>query len=641
MRTAGTLYLLEMTVLATAIAGLLYFSYFQLAPWIWAQSLPFSSEQTLPWIRPWVAERDGIELYALYVLMFLDLLCIYALSRLWDRLAEHPVRYLIAVPLVATALMFIASLGFHPPMSNISERALPDILGAALEVIAVVLPIIVVLYILQQRSPGWVLPAVSLLLFPVCFIATSPIEWYDYQYILAPALRLFHGAAIADIYFQYDLLFSLLGWAWMEVGLEINSFQVVAQTFYYLLLMGLFAFSRHWFADKRLAVFLLVALVLVRIYPGMFDAAHSIQTTPLRLDLWFVLLALVYFKGAHHWSAGLFCGLMLLLHHNFGIIYSAAYIQLLLTLSVIDMRLITGRKLAGITTALTGTLRKNSAGLVFMLAGFVMHYLLFRNPDIPGEFSFQNLGIGFLQIATDSFYWYVLMLTGLTFLLLIRLRTILSTNYFAAGFFLIYLAIGNSLYFFGRSHENNIINIAAVLLLMFFLLLDLVGSFLAERSLHDASGVPAKIFMRRNGMIIAALAFIASIAVWYGDSITVKAGIQVRNAFANQFIYPSEITQEALLPVIEKVRAIAGDDRKVYFVGDNDFLLDYYGGYAPVGYYNPVYAWISKREFIMFMQGLLDQGYYLVVDNGIARELLASAHFANSVNIGGRWMVWK
>jgi len=52
--------------------------------------------------------------------------------------------------------------------------------------------------------------------------------------------------------------------------------------------------------------------------------------------------------------------------------------------------------------------------------------------------------------------------------------------------------------------------------------------------------------------------------------------------------------------------------------------LDYYGGYAPVGYYNPVYAWISKREFNKFLQGLADQGYYLVVDNGLAKEVLSS-----------------
>lgn len=627
--------LLEIAVLATAVAGLLYLGYFQLAPWIWNQNQPLKPAEITLWVLPWVEERDGIELYALYALMFLNLFSAYALSCGWHRLAGRSARYILVLPFVV-ACVFIGSIGFHPPMNTFADRAVPDIFARSFMVMSVILPIIALLYYLQQRATYWALAVAAFLLIPVCFISTAPIEWYDYSFILGPALRLFHGAGVSEIYFQYDLLLSLIGLAWMKLRLDLNSFQVIGQCAYYLLLLGVFAFSRRWFLDKRLSVFLLIALVLVRIYAGPGDVVHSFQLTPLRLDMWLILLMLVYFKGPYHWSAGLFCGLMLLLHKSFGIIYSAAYIQLLLTLCVIDTAMIPGKLIETASTALNTFFKKNHRNLVIILAGAATQYLLFRNADVQGDFNIVSLVMGFIKIATNSFYWYMVAVSGLSFVLLLRLRDRVLGNYLATGFCLIYLAIGNSLYFFGRSHENNIINISAILLLLFFLLIDLAGYFLV-----NTSGKLEKPFLYRNLTIIVSLAFIASITIWYGDRITDKAATQARNAGKGQFIYPSEVSEQDVLNTIAEVKSVTGDNPKVYFVGDNDFLLNYYGGYAPVGYYNPVYAWISKREFNKFLQRLVDQGYYLVVDNGLAQEVLSSINIVNYRYLQGCVVAWK
>jgi hypothetical protein len=298
--------------------------------------------------------------------------------------------------------------------------------------------------------------------------------------------------------------------------------------------------------------------------------------------------------------------------------------------------MIPGKPIETASSALHFFFKKNHRNLAMILAGALAQYLLFRNAHVPGDFSIVSLGIGFIKIAANSFYWYVVAVTGLAFVLLLRLRARVPGNYLAAGFCLIYLAIGNSLYFFGRSHENNIINISAILLLLFFLLLDIAGRFVG-----NPSGAPAKPFIHRNLAIIIALAFITSITIWYGDSITDKAAIQARNAGKGQFIYPSEVPEQDVLNTIAEVKSVTGDYPRVYFVGDNDFLSNYYGGYAPVGYYNPVYAWISKREFNKFLQGLVDQGYYLVVDNGLAKEVLSSISTSNYRNIRGCVVAWK
>ncbi len=635
VKANSVLELLEMTVLATAVAGLLYFGYFQLAPWIWSQNLPFRPDEIAVWQFLWLEDRDGIELYALYALMFLNLIIVYVLSCEWRRLAGKLTSYFLAIPF-AVAGAYISSIGFHPPMSTIANHAMPDILEWSLMVMFVILPLTALLYYLQQRSRYLALALAALLLIPVCFISTEPIEWYDYSFMLAPALRLFNGAGISEVYMPYDLLLSLLGWVWMKLRLDLNSFQIVGQCSYYLLLLGVFAFSRSWFLDKRLPFFLLIAMVLVRVYAGPGEAVHSLQLTPIRLDLWLILLMLVHFKGPSHWSAGLFCGLMLLLHKNFGIIYSAAYIQLLLTLGALDMVMLPGKAIKTVSAALGNLFKKNYHNFALILLGALVHYLLFRNANLSEDLSFESLRISFTKITENSFYWYVVIVLGLSFTLLLKLRAKAPGNYLATGLCLIYLAIGNSLYFFGHSHENAIIVLSAVFLLLLFLLLDLAGHFLG-----NGSEKQTKSFAHRNLVIIISLIFIVSVTIWYGDNITRKAVIQARNAGKGQLIYPSTVVEQDVPNMIAAVKSITGDNRKVYFVGDNDFLLDYYGGYAPVGYYNPVYAWISKREFNKFLQGLLDQGYYLVVDNGLAQEVLSSAGISNYRYMQGYVVAWR
>lgn len=634
VKSGNAVDLLKIALVAGAIAGILYFGYFLLAPWIWNQNQPFRPDEIAVWQLLWLEDRDGVELYALYVLMFLDLFLVCFLSSKVSAFAGgyNRIFYILSIALVCA---YFGAIGFNPPMSNFHNRSVAEIFLQSAMSLFVILPVIALLYFFRKRSSYQALTVVAFLLIPACFVSTAPIEWYDYSFILAPSLKLLQGASVFNIYLPYDLLLSLFGLAWMKLQLDLNSFQVVGQCAYYLLLLGIFAFSMRWFLDKRLSVFLLITLVLVRIYAGPFDAVHAFQLTPLRIDLWLILLVLVYFKGPYHWSMGLSCGLMLLLHNKFGIIYTVAYIQLLLTLCILDANSCSGRLFKNVTSSFGRLLKRNRFNIVLIVSSALAHYLLFREVNEPSHFSFESLRISFTKISDHSFYWYVLIVSGMSFTLLMKSRSGFSSNYLAAGLILIYLAIGNSLYFFGHSHENAIIVLSAVLLVLSFLLLDLIGHYL-DNNFETA----AISFLCRNLPIVISLALIAAIVVWYGDNITHKAAIQARNAVKGQFIYPSEVSERYIRKTLAEVRSVTGNSPKVYFVGDYDFLFDFYGGYAPVGYYNPVYAWISRTEFDEFLQGLLDRGYYLVVDNGIV-DVLSAIRFSNSKGIEGRWVAWK
>jgi hypothetical protein len=481
-------------------------------------------------------------------------------------------------------------------------------------------PLIALLYYLERYSARWGIALVGLLLIPVCFLATSAISWQDYTYIFAPALRLINGAAVSDIYFQYDLLLSLLAAGWMKLNLDLNSFQILGQAAYYVAILGVFIFSAKIFQKKELAVFLLAALVLGRMYASQWDAIICFQVTPLRLDLWLPLLVLVYYLGPYHWSASLLCGFLLIVHKTFGIIYSVAYIQLLLTLCAIEYFDDMGK--SPLLQSLIRYGKRFVVPAIILATSGSVSYFLFRNPEFPNYSGYyQKIGIGFIQIAETSFYWYVPAIMSMVVILLFRLRKSLPTAYLTTGFMLTFCTIGNSIYFFGRSHEHNILNIAIVFLFLFFFLLDLIA-----RSLSEYVGSSSTLsFLRQHGVTGAAAVLIAMIIVSYSDNIATKGRLQLQGFQSARWIYPFE-WRGAFFNYIAKVKEVTNNSSKVYFMHHSDFALYYSGGYAPVGYPNPFEAWIFTKDLTRFLQGLLDNGYYLVCSPDM-KPLLAGLRY--------------
>ena len=78
--------LLETLLLSLSVTGLWYYCYYQLAPWIWSQNIPFKAEDITPWIRTSTNEHDGVEIYALYILVFVNIVIAFAISGLIGRL---------------------------------------------------------------------------------------------------------------------------------------------------------------------------------------------------------------------------------------------------------------------------------------------------------------------------------------------------------------------------------------------------------------------------------------------------------------------------------------------------------------------------------------------------------------------------
>jgi hypothetical protein len=632
----GVWHLLETVLLALSVTGLCYYCYYLLAPWIWEQNIPFNPEDITPWVLGATKEHDGVEIYALYLLVFVTIVSTFTISRFIGHLFGKNIRRIILSLCAAGAIIYCATIGFIPPMNTFSDSPLAVVILQSLLIMLVTFPLIALLYYLQLHYPRLALACAALMLLPPCFLEVSNIAWRDYTFIFAPALRLFDGAALSDIYFQYDLLPSLLAEAWMKLGLDLYTFRILGQAAYYLAILGVFMLSGKLFLKRELAVLLLAALVLGRIYASPFDITLVFQVTPMRLDLWLPLLLVVYRWGPFHWSAGLACGLLLLLAKNFGIIYSAAYLQLLMTLCAIEY--FDAEKRAPLLRSLAAYGKRCAVSVSIMATAFITSFFLFRNAEFPDYASYyQKIGIGFIQIARNSFYWYVPAIFSMAVILLIKLRKSVSSTYLSTGIMLIYCAIGNSIYFFGRSHEHNILNIAIVLLFLFFFLLDLVTRSCYEEAV-SRSAAP---FLQKNGGIVVAVALIIVMIVSYSENIATKGYTQFLNANTTKTIYTTALAlPENFRGYMAKIREVTGNNNKVFFVDEDDFSFYYYGGYAPVGYCNPFQTWIFTKDLTRYMQSLLNNGYYLVCSPTLT-HLLADLRYDIRYIVGETVIVAK
>jgi hypothetical protein len=610
-------------LISSFISCLFYQVFYYFSPIIWSMNIKIKLEECTPWVLPYFlyAERDGIEGYVLYFVMFAIIISTLLLWKIYLRLESKWARLLLLAVSILTTAFYLIGIGFHPPMVVVH----PFTYGA------------IILLFLEKISRRLVPLIITISSIPVFFVAVQPVFWADLSYIFDPALKIVHGISYSNIYFQYDILLSLIAALWLKLGIDPVWFQALGQASLYLFVMGIYLFSRRLFINKHLSIALLVSLILVKVYANIADPSVLLQVTPLRLDLWFIIVLLIYYLGLSHWSVGLVLGLFVFLHRIFGIIYFFAYIQLLFMLLALDLATaIKARRNGGFSVAEVASRHFGASvkNIFFIVLCFVLSAFILGWGDKGfAVVQYQKVGIGFLRIARESFYWYVPVLFGALFVALISKKDILPKRYFTTGLFLVFVSIGNSLYFFGRSHENNIINISGALIMCLFLLLDLIEEDMNTRG--AAVGWAAR---RRMAVKLLPYGFIMLLACCYQRNIIERIHRQYSNLKRHQLIYPL-----ADKPDFHEIKKITRNSQKVYFmISEGDFPYYYYGGYVPVGFYSPYGSWLFKKDLSIFLQGLLDKGYYLVTDEeSSVMRIMTELTYQKHTKAGKYLVVWK
>jgi hypothetical protein len=472
---------------------------------------------------------------------------------------------------------------------------------------------------MERRFPKSFLGMIAVLLIPLCFLYTTPLSFFDYNYVFAPAVRLLDGIPISQIYFQYDLLLSVIAAFLLKCGGGFAALGVFAQFSYYGLLFFLFLFAKKLYLNKSLSVLLLLALVIVKIYANLADPIQIIQVTPARLDLWILLLWIAYQRGLFSKLLSVTLGVLYICAASFGIIYFIAYILLLCTVFLTDViRDVQESKPVGplLRTTLVKYGRILLPHLGIWLLAFFIHLLMFQRIVPEAATIYSEVGVGFLPIVRTSFYWFLVPVFLISFVLLHVMRKVLADRYFGAGLFLIFLSLGSLMYFYGRSHENNLLNIGACLLVLFFLMIDLLQKYLSMG--NGNRQLQPYLWMLRM-IPVAAVVYMAGC---YSNAIEEKFAIQAGKLFALrelpiQFDNCSS-TNTAM------IQENTNHSDKVYFASlfcDSAYYFN--GNYVPISYFSPFSTWMVKKDLNDYLRSLLDKGYYIVFDNlKIRQELL-------------------
>jgi hypothetical protein len=570
--------------------------FFEWSAWIWhfKDALPVSA--FTPWARGAITTRDGIEPYVLLLMVVAHAVLTGASVAALKR-APPLVRALIVALLLVLAYRFAHIVPLRPPMREVDKRQTAVLTLVAASLLAT--------WLVRQstRRRTSIHPALWLLLVPLCFVPVGLPSLADLACILAPAARLEHGISPAEIYMQYDLLPSLLGVAWSKVGGAPLAFPLVTAACYYATLLGAFALARRLFdhAAADLAAALLTSMLLVRFYGIFIDANATPQVTPLRLELWLFLLAAAVRFGLSDWRVGLVLALLCFFSRSMGTLYVGAY-GLTLAADLVARRRATAPAERGplVADVRRAGRRAVPAALLVALA-FICARVVFGDFGSDALATYRRLGVGMLPVKQDSFYWWLLPLTGAVGWLAFSRRGLRSEKRDQARIFAVALIFINSIYFFGRSHEHNLVNLGTSFLFLFVLGVDLVWS-----ARDDDPALFCAIFRLAPWLLVAVCAY------YYSARVIHKLDAQWE-LVGRQRPLPYALATD-YSPVIDCVEIDrAAGDRRVYFFSQYDFWFYQRCGYLPEGYTQPLGLAILLDPYAEEVDHLLDRGYKVVV----------------------------
>lgn len=623
-------------LISIASTLLIYSIFYYFSEAIWSHYAHIDPMLLAPHMRGWV-DHDGIETYVMYTLVFINIcivVCMLALNEYLSKNLQNKyskfIFFSMAPLLIICAAIFFYRAGFHPPENEIGTAK------SIWDSTIIVLFSVVALIKISRLPERWSLTIIGLVLIPICFLSTSALSVFDYGFVFSPALRLNNGFGIKEIYFQYDLFMSFLAAAWMKLHLDFNSFRVIPQAAIYALILAEFILAKRLFFNKKLAYFLLATLVLVKIYAYFIDPSYCIQLTPLRLDFWVIPFIIVMWRGNYSVIIGCALALINIFHRNFGFLYSISYIEYIFVLFVLDV-FKNSINIKSIIALLKKHILLTYPNLLLIALSLTADYYIFGNVRPESALLYQQLGIGFMRISNLSFYWYVPILLAATFVLLFKQRKIVPAFYFNSGVFLILLSLANSVYFFGRSHESNVIHISGSLLFLVFLLMDLLGKKYCTET-GDKSSINTSPY-KKFAVGLMPILFIMSIAYFYSERITRNITTHAKNLYHLKFQYPIPYDKDTT-----DIRALTHNSDKVYIFSQWDFYYYYYGNYVPQGYFLPYVSWPFKKDLLLFLQNLINKNYYIVIKQDEMRyenEIVNALAYHHTTEDNVYKVIWK
>ncbi len=546
-------------------------------------------------------EHDGIERNVLLAMFLIIGPLGYMLYR-----SKWPMKLLMAVGAVLWLVFF---LEMHFFANLLTPLASGEKLRTFVEIVLLFAGTSLVWKWLYGLSPfvGRLVIAECIIL--CCFIPFGDISYYDYSYIMAPALKVMQTGKFSSAFFQYDILPSIPAMFILKRGGGPYDYRIVGQASMFMFFVASFVVGRRFFTHKSLAFLLVAMMLIVRLFMNLNDVTNAPQVTSIRLDWWLLLFAAAYWWGLNDFKLGLCLLFLLVLLNSFGVIYFVCWLLLigfLLLLQIYNNYMDEGT--LPNTQVFTGWFKTYAANIGLGLGGLALHWLITGNVVNESVSIYGAFQLGMLPVLQDSLYWYFGAVFAFSFALLLIFKNRFNDKYWNAALLLLFLFVGNSIYFFGRSHENNIVNITGSLLFVVVLCSDVLLQLFTEQG-HALN-------LKQKAVAMAPFAFIFFV-VMLADANLFAANTKSYKDYIDKRFPPYTQSFPSALD-LQVIGDVTHNSKKVYFMiyGGSDFFLYYRGNYDIPSKFMPIDTWMLKSEKIAYANKLIEQGYYVVAVKG-------------------------
>lgn len=597
--------------------------YFYFSPLIWGyNSSPI--EGLTPWIVPW-RTYEGLEIYALYSLVFVSILLTFVLEKIL-RYAHNSGESRIKFAIYATSVLLTLLLVNYSTVSNATFPRWPEESISANILSVVVLSMLMLLLYLQKKLPNITVVALCISILPIVFVATTEIITFDYSYIFFPAYQWSSGVSITDIYFQYDILIAFFAMCWMKMGMSLDSFQMIIALSYYALLITMYLVSRRIFHSKALPLIFVVFLVLIKVYFSYYGIVRYAQWSPIRLDLWMLVFLLIAFKGPFHWLIGVACGFLILLSHGFGVVYSIAYAQLIFSLLLVS---IIDRKEDSSVSAIVKRYFNGSIVSIMLIGLSLLVSKTYLSASHDYAYYYVLLGNGFERISESSSFWIFAIIIPSASLLLFGLRNQISSRYFAIGLSLVFFSAGNLIYFFGQSNEMHLYLAGTPLIFLLFILIDLAHLKISAITINGKLK-----YAKDNIDAILGVIVILTVTFFCSDNIIHNLRVQYDTVSKLHLHLQDPFSERApkIKSILADINAATNNSKNIQFYtlesensftegADTEFLLYYHSKLISKSFVNPMLSRVFLEPEVLHMQDLINNGYYLLLTAPLYKEI--------------------
>lgn len=584
--------------LAALLAALLYGLWQWLGPEVVAAKTSLRIETVVPWHRIWVHENDGRELPVMTSVLFLALLAVGAAAwRGWRCPALAGRAVALAMALAFSALLLRTTVSTAFPIGGAGEYL--ETVGGWLTL--AVAAMFLCRWTETRRLARWGL-SLSLAAGAGLLIWFSQIgPAMDYNYLVAPALKLLEGEPLTGFYMQYSVGLTTLTALLMACRLEVHqmAWTVTALSMTWIGLYWLLA--RQLFVDRFTRLAFLLSVLAIRVLALHFHFSHFPQVSPLRLDLWVPLLLVLNRFGVWSPWPSVTAAAIYLADDFFGLLYLVLY------------------WCAAVAVALSeGRWRTPRAALILSvpLVALSGHLAVFGGVWSPAGATYANVKLGFLPISARSMFWplfaVALMLVPSQMRRASRADAIL-------GWLTVALPAAQFVYFFGRSHEHNLLNVGGSSVLLLFLALQEMSRG------HLAPRWPA-------ALLFAVLAAAA----------TPSGREHCRGAIA-AFSDPDASFKQLSRFDAQADERFAGYrlDRDRTLIWSNvDGLINYRLGIRSHGFFSPLWASYDLEATAVAVTAALENGIHVIMSDPAADTSMAMV-FNSARVLARRKLMWR